>query len=61
MPKSSDELTKHTLNLFAGDFAKLQALFPDIGAAIVIRKITRQFIQRTEAGTDETPDVKVVI
>lgn len=52
MPKKSDEdLTKHTLNLFAGDYAKLQSLFPDVGAGVVIRKVVRDFLSKIEGST----------
>lgn len=57
-----NELQKHTLNLFAGDYEKIQSLFPDLGAAVIIRKVIRSFIERTEAGADETPiitDVRI--
>lgn len=56
MPKA--ELAKHTLNLFPGDYAKLQTFYPDIGAATIIRRLVRQFIERIEAeGTDSVPTV----
>lgn len=45
----SDDLTKHTLNLYSGDYAKLQELYPDVGAGPVIRKIIRKFIEQCEA------------
>lgn len=52
---SSDELQKHTLNLFAGDYERLQLLYPDVGAGPVIRKIVRKFVEQCEA----TPAVNV--
>jgi hypothetical protein len=42
------DLSKHTLNLFPGDYAKLQQFYPDIGAATIIRRIVRTFINRVE-------------
>jgi len=42
------ELKKHTLNLYPGDYSKLQDMFPDIGAATIIRRIVRTFINRVE-------------
>jgi len=45
----SDQLTKHTLNLRKGDYERLRALFPDIGAAVIIRKIVSKFLDKTEA------------
>ncbi len=52
---SSDELTKHTLNLRAGDYRKLQELYPDVGAGPVIRKVVSKFVEQCEA----TPAVNV--
>lgn len=59
MPKNSD-ITKHTMNLFSGDYAKLQDLYPDIGAATIIRRIVRAFItQIEEKGTDVAAEIHV--
>jgi hypothetical protein len=58
MPKG--ELQKHTLNLFPGDYAKLQELYPDLGAATIIRRIIRAFItQIEEKGTDIEAEIRV--
>lgn len=43
-----EDLTKHTLNLYSGDYLKIQELWPDIGAARVIRQIIRQFLEKLE-------------
>lgn len=48
MPKA--DLSKHTLNLFPGDYAKLQQFYPDLGAAVIVRRIVRKFVQQIEAG-----------
>jgi hypothetical protein len=45
----SDDLQKHTLNLFAGDYEKLQALYPDHGAGPIIRSVVRKFIEQCES------------
>jgi hypothetical protein len=42
----NEELTKHTLHLRAGDMDRLKALFPDIGASLVIRKLVINFLDR---------------
>lgn len=56
------ELQKHTLNLFPGDYAKLQELYPDIGAATIIRRIVHRFIEQIEErGTDGPANVDVNI
>lgn len=48
MAKNPD-LQRHALNLWKGDYAKLQDLYPEIGAAAVIRQIVHDFIARLEA------------
>jgi hypothetical protein len=45
------KIHKHTLNLYAGDYAKIQELFPDIGAGVVIRKVIRNYVESIEAKT----------
>lgn len=54
------ELTKHTLNLNAGDYEKLRLLFPDLGAGYVIRKIVSNYIKQVEAER-ASPEVEVRI
>ena len=52
------ELQKHTLFLFAGDYAELNTLFPQAKAAKVIRHLVRDLIKRTRGGTvDVTVDI----
>jgi len=48
--KSEISLVKHTLNLYEGDYRKLQDLYPDTGAGVIIRRIVRSFLNRVEAG-----------
>ena len=48
MAKNLD-LQKVTLNLRAGDYARLGDLFPDLGAGPAIRQLVAQFVDRTEA------------
>jgi hypothetical protein len=43
------ELQKHTLNLRAGDFDKLKALFPKMSAAKFIRDLVSRVIDNAEA------------
>ena len=61
MAKAETELQKHTLNLFPGDYAKLQELYPDIGAATIIRRIVHKFIEQVEAGGDGPANVDINI
>lgn len=44
MRKNKDPLQKHTIQLFEGDYAKLQDLHAEVGAASIIRTIIRQYI-----------------
>jgi hypothetical protein len=37
------------MNLFAGDYDRLQSLYPDVGAGPVIRTVVRRFIEQCEA------------
>jgi len=59
--KSHEELQKHTLNLYAGDYEEIQSLYPDVGAAVVIRRLIRQFLDQIRAKGGETPNVEVEI
>lgn len=60
MPRGETELQKHTMNLFPGDYAKLQELYPDIGAATIIRRIVHAFIsQIEEKGTDVDAEIHI--
>lgn len=60
MKKDEHDLQKHTLNLFEGDYARIQALYPDIGAGPVIRRVLRSFIEQAEAGGAEfQPKVEI--
>lgn len=56
------ELSKHTLNLFPGDYAKLQEFYPDLGAATIIRRLVRQFVEQIEEkGIAPVADIDVSI
>lgn len=46
--REDQPITKHSLNLFAGDFARLQHLHGRLGAGKVIRVLVRGHIQRAE-------------
>lgn len=42
-------ITKHTLNLYSGDYAKLQALYSSrVGAAKIIRDVIHAHIRKIE-------------
>lgn len=55
---AEQELTKHTLNLFKGDYEKLAELYPDVGAAPVIRRIVRKFLESLDQPAT-TPKMEV--
>ena len=47
--KEDHAITKHTLNLYAGDYYRLQGLYSSrIGAAKIIRDIIRAHIRKIE-------------
>ncbi len=49
MRPDDEQLSKHTLNLFEGDYEKLRSFYPDVGAGAVIRRIVRRYIEQVEA------------
>lgn len=53
MPKS-EELQKVTMNLYAGDYGKLQELYPDVGAAVIIRRIVRKYLEQIDSTEVDT-------
>lgn len=40
----TDDNTKHTIYLRAGDYQRLRELFPEVGAAFVIRRLVSQYL-----------------
>lgn len=44
-----EELQKHTLNLYAGDYEELQSHYPDVGAGPVIRRLVRAYLSQINA------------
>lgn len=61
MPKVAEDLTKHTLMLYSGDYEKLRELYPDHGAAVIIRRIVRAHLRQIETRGEEMPSAKVEI
>jgi hypothetical protein len=49
MPKAEEGLQKHTMNLFEGDYEKLQQYYPDTGAGAVVRRLVRAYLEQIEA------------
>jgi len=52
--KENHPLNKHTLNLFDGDFEKLQLWYPRLGAAKVIRELVRAHVKQNEERFNQT-------
>lgn len=46
MARPKSDLTKHTLHLYEGDYARLQDFHPEVGAASVIREIVRAYLDK---------------
>jgi len=62
MKKAEVDLQKHTLNLQRGDYARLQELYPDIGAATIIRRVVHAFIGQIEQqGAEIDAEVEIKI
>lgn len=45
MASEKEPMQKHTLHLYEGDYERIKALFPEVGAAIVIRRLVRKFLK----------------
>lgn len=48
MAKKQDDLQKHTLHLRAGDYARLQELYPETGAAAIVRAIVSAHLEKVD-------------
>lgn len=56
MPRRKEDLEKHTLNFFTGDFERVRTLYPGMEVGEVIRTILRNHIEAEEA---KLPEVRV--
>lgn len=54
-----EQLQKVTLNLFAGDYRRLQELFPDVGAGVIVRRLVRNYITALDAKAAEAPKTEI--
>lgn len=61
MPRNKVPLTKATLNFRAGDLDKLEALFPDMGKTVAVRKIISAFIDKHYAEPTQLPEIEDTI
>lgn len=57
MPRNTEPLTKHTLNLFEGDYDTLRTYYPDVGAGVIIRHLVRKYIKRIQDGSEKPSDI----
>lgn len=60
----SEETQKHTLHFYRGDFQRLQELYPEIGASLIVRKLVRKHIEGIEAkiaSEKPTPEKDIII
>lgn len=55
MPKASERpLSKHTVNLYAGQYEELGGLYPDLSTNQVLRIIIDQHIEKVKSGVPAT-------
>lgn len=47
-----EPMQKHTLNLYEGQYERLQKLFPEVGAAAVIRRLIKRYLEDNEPRAD---------
>lgn len=56
MPRKKEDLEKHTLNFFTGDFDRARLLYPDMDVGEIVREILHQHLDAEEA---KRPPVRV--
>jgi len=62
MPKRREiePLVKVTLNLYRSDYEKFQVIYRQSGAAVAIRALVRQHVQKVETRIAQTTDEKLI-
>lgn len=53
-------ITKHTLFLREGDFARLREVYPNIGAGPIVRKIVSRFVDNLDSAGLSPEDLKAL-
>lgn len=53
-------ITKHTLFLRDGDFARLREVYPNVGAGPVIRKIVSRFVDNLDTAGLTPEDLRAL-
>lgn len=56
MPRRFENMTTHNIRLHRGDIAWLQSVYPDIGAAAVIRTLIQRHRHEIETTGRPRPD-----
>lgn len=60
--KYVEQLQKHTLLLYEGEYHRLQEYYPEMGAAIVVRKLVRKHLKELDKQHEsKTPVMEVEI
>lgn len=59
--QKTEELTKHTLNLRAGDMDAIRELFPARECSVIVRKLVSRFVDTTRQSATKTtlPDIDI--
>ena len=56
MAVEMEPMQKHTLHLYEGDYEGLRELYPELGAAIVIRRLVRKHLKEIPPPVEIEPD-----
>lgn len=59
MAKKTEDLTKHTLYLRAGDYRILQDKYPGVGGAVIIRRAISKLVDSLERVERPSIDAEV--
>jgi hypothetical protein len=59
--KEIEPIQKHTLNLYEGDFDCIQRMFPQLGAAKVIRTLVRRYVKENKDKNTQQINIEVEI
>lgn len=61
MPRTieNEPLQRHLLSLYVGDFAKLQAYYPEVTATVIVRKLVRKHIDALNRGLKDLPEEEI--
>lgn len=60
MPKRSEELVKHSLYLKKDEMERLRDIYPEVGAAAIVRTLINKHLREVEAKVDENAPVNTI-